>query len=72
MMSLQIATGGVNRIARFTEFEDEGEVIASFGQAQLVKYLDGRYESRGGSRDDRLEAKEWISMFCHEVLLREV
>jgi hypothetical protein len=56
----------------FPEFEDEGEVIASFGQAKLVKSLDGRYELRGGSKDDRLEAREWISMFCHEVVVREV
>ncbi len=56
----------------FPGFEDQGEVIASFGQAQLVKYLDGKYELRGGSQEDRLAAKEWISMFWHEVVVREV
>jgi len=56
----------------FQEFRDEGEVIASFGQAQLTKFLDGRYELRGGSNEDRLPAKEWISMFCHNVVVREV
>ena len=54
------------------EFKDDGEVIASFGQAQLVKYLDGKYKLSGGSTDDRQAAKEWISMFCHDVVVREV
>ena len=49
----------------------EGEVIATFGQAQLVKFLDGKYELRGGSKDDRLAAKEWIALFCHEVVVQE-
>ena len=56
----------------FPGFTDEGEIIASFGEARLVKYLDGRYELRGGSKEDRLAAKEWISMFCHDVVVREV
>jgi hypothetical protein len=56
----------------FPGFQHEGEVIASFGRAQLVKYLDGKYELRGGSKEDRLAAKEWISMFCHNVVVREV
>jgi hypothetical protein len=56
----------------FTGFRDEGEVIASFGQARLVKYLDGKYELREGSKEDRLAAKEWISLFCHDVVVREI
>jgi hypothetical protein len=40
------------------EFRDEGEVIASLGQARLIKYLDGKYKLGGGSREDRLAAKE--------------
>ncbi len=55
----------------FPEFKDEGTLIASFGQAQLVKYLDGKYELRGGSKEDRLAAKEWISLSCHNVVVRE-
>lgn len=54
----------------FPWFKDEGEIVASFGQAQLVKFLDGQYILRSGSQDDRLAAKEWIwfrqrgSEFC--------
>ena len=53
-------------------FKDEGEVIASWGEAQLIKYLDGRLELKGGSKEDRIEAREWISMFLHDKLVREV
>jgi hypothetical protein len=50
-------------------FREEGEVIAFFGEAKLVRYLDGKCELRGGSEDDRSAAKEWISMFCHHVVI---
>ena len=53
----------------FPLFQDEGEVIAFFGQARLVKYLDGKTELLGGSAKDHTEAKEWISMFMHEAVL---
>ncbi len=43
-------------------------VLACFGGAQLIKSLDGRLELRGGSSQDRLAAKEWMSLFCHEAL----
>jgi len=44
---------------------DDGEVIASFGEATLVK-VDGRMQLRGGSMADRLEALEWIALFLPE------
>ena len=53
-------------------FKDEGEVTASWGEARLIKYLDGRLELKGGSKDDRIEAREWISMFLHDKAVREV
>jgi hypothetical protein len=49
--------------------KDHGEVVASWGEAQLIKYLDGKHELRGGSEEERIEAKEWISMFWHEVVV---
>jgi hypothetical protein len=36
---------------RFPLFKDDGEVIASFGHAQLVKYLDGKSLSSGHARE---------------------
>ena len=53
----------------FPEFKDEGEVIAMFGQARLVKYLGGQVELQGGSAGDHTEAKEWISLFMHELVV---
>jgi hypothetical protein len=52
-------------------FKDEGEAIASWGEAQLIKYLDGKVELKGGSKKDRLAAHEWISLFWHEAVVRE-
>lgn len=40
----------------FPERKDEGEVVAYFGRAQLVKYLDGKLELKGGSEEDRIAA----------------
>jgi len=54
----------------FPRFKCEGKVIAIFGQARLLKYFDGKYELCGGSKEDRQAAKEWISMFCHEIVVR--
>ena len=53
----------------FPLFRDEGEVVASWGEAQLIKYLDGKTELRGGSDQDRAEAREWISLFWHEAVV---
>jgi len=41
-------------------------LIASFGQAQLARTLDGKSELRGGTAEDRQKAREWISMFWQE------
>ena len=53
----------------FPPFKDEGEVVASWGEAQLIKYLNGRSELRGGSKEDRAEAREWMSLFWHEAVV---
>lgn len=44
-------------------------VIAAFGNAQLVRHNDGRYELRGGSAAEYTDAKEWISLFLHEAVV---
>lgn len=56
----------------FPRFSDEGELIASWGEARLIKYLDGKTELRGGSKEHRLAAQEWIALFWHEAVVREV
>jgi hypothetical protein len=44
---------------------DEGDLIALFGNARLVKRLNGKFELLGGTDADRAEAKEWCSLFLH-------
>lgn len=51
------------------ERQQEGALLASFGEAQLVK-VDGRLELRGGTMSDRMEALEWISLFLPEEVAR--
>jgi hypothetical protein len=55
----------------FPEFKDEGEIIARFGDAQLIRFLDGKMGLRGGSNDDRTVAREWMSMFSQEAVAHE-
>ena len=50
-----------NRIFESSGTETE-ELIATFGEAQLVK-AGGRVELRGGSMAERAEALEWIALF---------
>jgi hypothetical protein len=45
----------------------DGKVIVSFGTAHLLRKGDGRFELRGGSRDERQAAREWVSLFKHEA-----
>ena len=53
----------------FQPFADRGEVMAMWGGAQLIRYLDGKMELRGGTADDRAEAREWMSLFWHEAVV---
>jgi hypothetical protein len=55
----------------FRPFKNEGELIASWGEARLIKYLDGKTELKGGSDQDRAEAREWMSLFWHEAVVGE-
>ena len=59
------------KTSKLLEFlrRNEGELIAGFGEARLVKYLDGKIKLLGGSPDDRAAAREWCSLFLHEAIL---
>ncbi len=46
-----------------------GKLIACWGEAELVRHLDGRYELRGGTPEDRQAAREWVSLFLHEAVV---
>ena len=53
----------------YPPFNDEGEVVAGWGEAQLIKYLNGEVELKGGTKEDRSAAREWISLFWHEAVV---
>ncbi len=58
------------KMKRMLEFlRPQEELIATFGQAQLVRTLDGKSELRGGTAEDRQAAREWISMFWQGAVL---
>lgn len=46
------------------------QLVASFGQASLLRLVDGQLCLRGGNVDDHAAAKEWIALFCHEAVPR--
>lgn len=48
---------------------DEGETLAQFGEARLIKRLTGKIELIGGSADDRTAAREYVSLFLHEAAI---
>ena len=57
------------KLNRHTWFPtNETELIARFGAARLVRYLDGRHELIGGSPDDLTAAREWCSLFAHDLV----
>jgi len=42
--------------------------IAAFGAARLVKQANGRHELVGGTADDQAAAREWCSLFAHQIV----
>jgi hypothetical protein len=48
------------------------KVVACFGRAKLVRTPDCGYELHGGSDEDHAEAREWVSLFFHEAVIRRV
>ncbi|MEI7732231.1 MAG: hypothetical protein WCO56_21830 [Verrucomicrobiota bacterium] len=45
-------------------------IVAMFGNAKLLALGDGTVELCGGSATEQSEAKEWLSLFMHEAVLR--
>ena len=48
------------------------KLIACFGRAKLVRTPDCGYELHGGADEDHAEAREWVSLFFHEAVIRQV
>jgi hypothetical protein len=47
------------------------ETIGFFGNARLIRRCDGGHELIGGSEDERATAREWCSLFEHEIVFSE-
>jgi hypothetical protein len=45
-----------------------GQVLKRFGNARLIIGNDGKHELIGGNETNFTEAKEWVSLFAHEVV----
>jgi hypothetical protein len=48
----------------------ETELIAGVGGARLLKWLDGRFEIRGGTEEERKQLKEWSEVFLEVSLVK--
>ena len=58
-----------NRIKPFCGSQNE-RLITTFGNARLVRLTDGSTALRGGRAQDQTSAKEWVSLFMHEAVVR--
>lgn len=43
--------------------------IRHFGRAVLLRSKEGCWQLSGGKHRERIEAREWVSLFCHEALV---
>jgi hypothetical protein len=44
-------------------------LIAQFGKGRLVQNPGGKLVLKGGTKADRIEAQEFVSLFMHEAVL---
>jgi len=57
------------QISSFSLLQGTGrQFISAFGTARLVKNQDDHHELIGGTADDHAAAREWCSLFAHEVV----
>jgi len=47
------------------------ETLGFFGQAQLIRRPDGGHELIGGTSGERATAREWCSLFAHEIVFSD-
>ena len=48
----------------------QDKILHRFGNAWLIKKSDGRHELVGGNENNFTEAKEWVSLFAHEIVFK--
>jgi hypothetical protein len=49
---------------------NEDKILKRFGNSRLIKRSDGKYELVGGNENNFSEAKEWVSLFAHEIVFK--
>ena len=54
---------------RYPDDSDPGTLLASFGEARLIRHLDTRIELVGGTEADRTAALDWLRRFLPEARL---
>ena len=59
-----------NRIKHLQHPKNE-RLITTFGSGRLVRLADGSTRLRGGKPQDQTAAKEWISLFMHDLVLSD-
>ena len=47
---------------------NKAKIICRFGSAWLIRRANGRHELIGGTDNDFTAAKEWASLFAHEIV----
>ena len=61
-------TAGMSIKRLFSLGLKQEETVARFGAARLVRRDGGRHELIGGSPADHFAAREWCSLFHHELV----
>jgi hypothetical protein len=51
----------------FLSHRRNAQLVQCFGAGQLVRNADGTHDLIGGTTDDIRAAKEWVSMFAHDI-----
>ena len=55
------------RRMKINYFSTTAKIISRFGNAWLIRRADGKHELAGGSDGDYTAAKEWVSLFAHDI-----
>ena len=63
------ATGMKNRNHAPAIKTNRSYTVMLFGQAKLIQTAEGKLKLKGATRDERTEAKEFISLFMHDAVL---
>jgi hypothetical protein len=49
---------------------DQDKIVHRFGNAWLIRRSDGTHELMGGNENNFAEAREWVSLFAHEIVFK--